>query len=96
MALAFANERSSDTPAITSNPDPQAATELHIQRALDSMQEAYELVGQAIQALSRVERMIPRRTGLVSVSDQLTQTWFAVRATANRLRRKGQPRVNCR
>ena len=67
----------------------QAATETHVQVVLDSIQEAQRLTEQSAQALSRVDGMIPESRRVGSVSDSLTQTWYAVSAAANRLRRKG-------
>lgn len=75
---------------MTSDCDRQAAAEIRVQLALNSIQEAQRLIEQATQALSGVEGMIPewRRVGFLS--DRLRQTWYAVSAGANRLRRKGR------
>ena len=70
--------------------DRQAAPETHVQVALDSIQEAQRLTEQAAQALSQVDGMIHDSRRVGSVSDTLTQTWYAVSAGANRLRRKGR------
>lgn len=79
---------------MTSDRDRQATTEIRVQVALDSIQEALRLTEQATQALSRVDGMIPEWRRVGSLSDQLRLTWYAVSAGANRLRRKGHPRVN--
>lgn len=68
--------------------DRQAAAETRVQVALDSIQEAHRLIEQATQALSRVDGMIPEWRSAGSVSGRLMQTWYAVAAGANRLRRK--------
>ena len=75
---------------MTAHCDRRAAAEIHVQVALDSIQEAQRLTAQASQALSRVEEMIPEWRSVGDVSDRLTQTWYAVSASANRLRRKGR------
>lgn len=80
---------------MTSDRDRQTAAEIRVHLALDSIQEAQELIEQATQALSRVDGMVPQRSRVVAVSDLLTQTWYALSAAANRLRRKGHLRVDC-
>ena len=72
---------------MTSDRDPQAAPEIRVQLALDSIQEAQRLVERATQALSRVDGMILERRRVGSAYHQLWQTWYAVRAGANRLQR---------
>jgi len=79
----------------TSDRDRQTAAEIRVHLALDSIQEAQELIEQATQALSRVDGLIPQRRRVAAVSDLLIQTWCALSATANRLRRKGHLRVGC-
>jgi len=72
----------------------RAATEIRVHVALDSIQEALRLIEQATQALCRVDGLIPERRRIGSLCDQLTQTWYAVSAGANRLRRHGYLRVD--
>lgn len=79
---------------MTHDRDRQAPAEIRIHVALDSIQEALRLLEQATQALSRVDRMIPLSSRVGSLSNQLSQTWFAVSAAANRLRRQGHLRVD--
>ena len=74
---------------MTCDRDRHAAAQIRVQLALDSIQEAQRLIQQATQTLSRVDGMIPESRNLRSLSDRLTQTWYAVSAGANRLRRKG-------
>ena len=74
---------------MTPDRDRQATAEIRVQVALDSIQEALRLIELATQALSRVDGMIPESRNLGSLSDRLTETWYAVSAGANRLRRKG-------
>lgn len=69
-------------------PRSDAAAEIRVRVALDSIQEAQRLIQQAAQALSRVDGMIPKSRKVASVSDSLTQIWYSVSAGANRLRRK--------
>jgi len=73
---------------MSSDRDRQAPAEIRVQLALDSIQEAQRLVEHATQTLSRVDGMIPESKNLGSLSDRLTQAWYAVRAGVNRLRRK--------
>lgn len=75
--------------------DQQTAAQVRIHLALDSIQAAHLLVEQATQALSRVDGMIPLRRRVVALSNLLTQTWYALRAAANRLRRKAHRPVDC-
>jgi hypothetical protein len=72
---------------MSSKRDRKTAAEPRVQRALDSIQEAQELIAQAAQAVSSVDGMIPEHWEVVSVSDRLIQIWYAVRASANRLQR---------
>lgn len=65
----------------------QAAAETRLRLALDSIQQAQQLIELATQALSGVEGMRSQWSRLGSLSDGLTQAWFAVRAGANRLQR---------
>lgn len=82
------NDWTSNVWGMSSDCDRQTAAEIRVQLALDSIQEAQRLVQLATQALSRVDGMIPESRSVGSVSDRLWQTWFAVCASANRLRRK--------
>ena len=79
---------------MTSDRDRQAAAEIRVQVALDAIQEAHRLLEQATQALSRVDGMILEWRRVGSVYDRLRQTWFAVSAGANRLRRNGRLHVD--
>ena len=79
---------------MTSKRDREAAAAIRVQVALDSIQEAHRLVEHATQALSRVDGMILEWRRVGSVYDQLWQTWYAVSAGANRLRRNGRLRVD--
>ena len=79
---------------MTPDCERQAAAEIRVQVALDSIQEAQRLIEQATQALSRVDGMIPEWRRVGSIFEQLTQIWHAVGAGANRLRRKGPLRVD--
>ena len=74
--------------------DRQAAGEIRVHAALDSIQEALRLLEQATRALSRVDRMIPMSRRVGSLSSQLSHAWFAVSAAANRLRRQRHLRVD--
>ena len=60
--------------------------------ALDSIQEAQQLLEHASQALARVEGMIPERRRIASLADHLTQTWFALAASTNRIQYKKHPK----
>ena len=79
---------------MTSDRDRQAAAEIRVQVALDAIQEAHRLLEQATQALSRVDGMILEWRSVGSLYDRLTQTWYAVCAGANRLRRNRRLRVD--
>ena len=76
---------------MTSDPDRQAIAEIRIRMALDSLQQALELVERAAQALTRVGGMLPERRSVGSLSGQLGLTWLAVCAGA---RRKGHLRMD--
>jgi hypothetical protein len=82
------NDWTSDMWGMSSDCDRQTVAEIRVQLALDSIQEAQQLVQQPAQGLSRVDGMIPECRSVGSVSDRLWQTWFAVCASANRLRCK--------
>jgi hypothetical protein len=56
--------------------------------ALDSIQEAQQLIEKASQALSAIAGMGPQRERLGCLSNQLTWAWFAVAAMNNRARRR--------
>ena len=79
---------------MTSDRDRQAAAEIRVHLALDSIQEAQRLIEQATKALSRVDGMILEWRRVGSVYDRLRQTWYAVSAGANRLRRNGRLHVD--
>jgi len=79
---------------MTHDRDRQAPAEIRVHVALASIQEALRLLEQATQALCRVDRMIPSARRVGSLSNQLNQTWFAVSAAANRLRRRGHLRLD--
>lgn len=66
----------------------QPPGEIPVHLALDSIQEALRLLDHAAQTLSRVDRMIPMSRKLGSLSNQLSQAWFAVSAAANQLQRQ--------
>jgi len=74
---------------MTSISEEGAARVIRVAAALDSIQEALRHIEQATQALSGVDRMILERKKMHSLSDELTRTWFAVGAAANRLCRNG-------
>jgi hypothetical protein len=73
---------------MTSIGEEGAARVIRVATALDSIQEALQHIEHAIQALSGVDGMILERKKVNSLSDELTRTWFAVGAAANRLCRK--------
>lgn len=75
---------------LTSDSHRQAAAEVRVHEALDSIQEAQRLIEQAAHALSSLDGMIPEWRNVGSISDRLTQAWYAVSAGANRLRRNGR------
>lgn len=78
---------------MTSDRDRQTTAEARVLVTLDSIQEALRLIEQATDALCSVPGMLPERRRVGSLSDQLSQAWFAVSAGVNRLRRKGRLRV---
>ena len=67
-----------------------AQAELQIDCALALVERAQGLLGEAQQALCRLERMIPQWKALGHLNDRVTRAWFSVRAKANRLRRQGR------
>lgn len=67
---------------------------MRVALALDSIQEAQRLLQQAQRALSNMEALSLEWKSVASVSERLTQTWFALSAGANRLRRKGRLRCS--
>lgn len=71
---------------MTTDPDRQAMAEIRIRIAMDSLQQALELVEQAAHALTRVGGMLPERRKVGSLSEQLGLTWLAVCARARRKR----------
>lgn len=76
-----------------SDRDRQTTAETRVRLTLDSIQEALRLIERATDALRSVPAMLPERRRLDSLSGHLSQTWFAVSAGVNRLRRKGRLRV---
>lgn len=66
-----------------------ARAELQIDRALALVEQAQRLLGEAQQALCRVQGMVPEWKALGCLYDCVTRTWFRIRAKANRLRRRG-------
>src|SRR5438034_604348 len=63
-----------------------AQAQRQIDRALDLVEQAQRLLGEAQQALCRVQGMIPEWTMLGRVHDRVTRAWFGVAAKARRLR----------
>ncbi|MGH7908474.1 MAG: hypothetical protein ACRENW_01340 [Thermodesulfobacteriota bacterium] len=76
---------------MSSGGEKHAAAAIRIKVALDSIQEAQRLIEHAKKALSAVAGMSSERKRVGCLSQQLTWTWFAVSATANRLRRTTRP-----
>lgn len=68
----------------------QARAARSIKVALDSIQEAQQLVEKASQALSASTAMASERKRLGSLAFQLTWAWVAVAATNNRARRRAR------
>jgi hypothetical protein len=75
---------------MTLNGERQVRAARRIEVALDSIQEAQQLVEKASQALSAIARMGPERKRLRRLSSQLIWTWVAVAATNNRVRRRAR------
>ena len=65
---------------MTLNGERQARAARRIEVALDSIQEAQQLVQMASQALAAIAGMGPERETLACLSHQLTWAWVAVAA----------------
>jgi hypothetical protein len=77
-------------PALTLIGERQARAARRIEVALDSIQEAQQLVQMASQALAAIAGMGSERKRLACLSHQLTWAWVAVAATNNRARRQAR------
>jgi hypothetical protein len=75
-------------PGMTLNRERRARAASRVEVALDSIQEAQQLVEKASQALSASAPMRPERTRLGRLSHQLICAWLAVAATSNRAQRR--------
>ena len=77
-------------PGMTLNGERQVRAASRIEVALDSIQEAQQLVEEASQALSAIARMGSERERLGRLSNQLIWAWIAVAATNNRARHRAR------
>jgi hypothetical protein len=71
---------------MTLNRERQVRAASRIEVALDSIQEAQQLIEKASQALSAIAPLRPERKRLGRLSHQLICAWLSVAATNNRAR----------